>query len=97
MSAEKNLVNSVYLIGCDLKDQALAVCEQIKDSLNQSNLQVHILSNVLYDAQAMSNLENAQGVVLVEQAGATLYDEISQELELLNRQGIKTLGGIIVE
>lgn len=102
MAAERNSVNSVYLIGCDLKEQALAVCEQIKESLDQSglnrgSLQVNILSNVLYDAQAMSNLENAQGVVLVEQAGSTLYDEISQELQLLNRQGIKALGGIIVE
>ena len=107
MSAEKNSVNSVYLIGCDLKEQALAVCEQIKESLDQGGLnrdsldhdtlQVQILSNVLYDAQAMSKLENAQGVVLVERAGSTLYDEISQELQLLNRQGIKALGGIIVE
>lgn len=102
MSAERNSLSSVYLIGCDLKEQALAVCEQVKERLEQSSpdqgsLQIHILSNVLYDAQAMSNLENAQGVVLVEQAGSTLYDEISQELQLLNRQGIKALGGIVVE
>ena len=48
-------------------------------------------------AQAMSGLENVKGAVLVERAGATLYTEINQEPELLKRQEIKILGGIVVE
>lgn len=97
LNVEREALNSVYLIGCDLKDRTVFVCEQLIESLERDNIQVSVLNNVLYDAQAMSNLENAKGVVLVERVGSTLYDEINQELELLNRQGIKVLGGIIVE
>lgn len=44
----------------------------------------------------LGELEGAKGVILVENAGSTLYSEIAEELELLKRQGIKALGGILV-
>ena len=97
LKAEQEMLDSVSLVGCGLKDRSLSVCNQLKSYLNQNNIQVNILNNVLYDAQAMSGLENVKGVVLVERAGATLYTEINQELELLKRQEIKVLGGIVVE
>ena len=97
MKAEREALDSVYIIGCNLKERTISVCEQLKESLAQNKIQVSVLNNVLYDAQAMNDLENAKGVVLVERAGSTFYEEISQELELLNRQGIIVLGGIIVE
>ena len=97
MSVERNAHNFVFLIGCNLKERTLTVCDQIKAKLEEENIQVHILNNVLYDAQAMRNLENAQGAVLVETAGSTFYDEVVREIQLLERQEIKILGGIIVE
>lgn len=97
MTVERNECKSVHLLGCDLKDQALAVCEQIRDSLNKDSIQAVILNNIIYDAAAMKGLENAESVLLVEKAGSTLYTEIEQELELLRRENIVILGGIIVE
>lgn len=97
LKAERETLDSVSLIGCGLKDRSMSVCDQLKGNLSRDNIQVDILNNVLYDAQAMNSLENVKGVVLVERAGATLYTEINQELELLKRQGIKILGGIVVE
>ena len=58
---------------------------------------VTILDNVLYNAEAMEKLENEKGVVLVEKAGSTLYNEVAKETELLTRQDIAVLGGIVVE
>lgn len=55
-----------------------------------------ILNNILYDAAALKGLKSARGVVLVETAGSTLYTEINQELELLKRENIEILGGILV-
>ena len=97
MSAEKDALRNIYLAGCDLNDQALSVCDQMKSILSNDGITVEILNNILYDAQNMSKLQDAQGVVLVEKAGSTLYTEIEQELELLKRQNIKVFGGIIVE
>ena len=84
-------------MGCDLKAGAEAVCRKLEVMLKQENITAVILDNVLYDAAAMDELENAKGIVLVEKAMSTMYDEISRELELASRQGIKVLGGIIVE
>ncbi len=97
MAAERNRISTVYLIGCDLKEQARAVCDYLRGILAESKIETVILNNVLYDAAAMSELDGAKGVVLVEKAGSTLYTEIDQELTLLKREEISVLGGIIVE
>lgn len=97
MSAGKETLNEICLVGCGLKERSLDVCEKMKAQLEEENIQVHILNNVLYDAQAMGELEKTKGAVLVEGAGATLYQEIAEELKILNRQEIKVLGGILVE
>ena len=97
ISAGKNMLDTVYLMGCDLKEGAMELCQQIKGKLEQENIHVHVLNNVLYNAEILEQLEEAKGVVLVERAGSTLYTEIVKELELLKRQEIKAIGGIVVE
>ncbi len=97
MAACRLSMSTVYLLGCDLKEHSMQVCELLKEKLEADRLQVIILNNVLYDAAAMAQLAEARCAVLVEKAGSTLYKEIEQELELLKRQEIALLGGIVVE
>ena len=56
-----------------------------------------VLNNVLYNQETMAQLEHAKGAFLLEQVGETLYTEIAQEIELLQRQGITVLGIVVVE
>lgn len=44
-----------------------------------------------------SRLHEEKGVVLVEKASSTWYNEVTKEIELLKRQDIAVLGGIVVE
>ena len=44
----------------------------------------------------LRNISNMKSTA-VEKAGSTLYTEIAQELELLKRQEIMALGGVVVE
>lgn len=97
MAALKKGAKEVCLLGCELKGNTLEICGQIKGQLEAAGLKVNTLSNVLYDAEAMEQLEGVGSVVLVETAGVTLYDEILKELELLRRQEITVLGGIVME
>lgn len=97
MAVKKQGVSNVCLMGCNLAGEALKACELIKERLTAEGATVQILSNVLYDAEVMEELADAQGAVLVETAGSTLYDEIAKELELVKRQNITVLGGIVVE
>lgn len=93
----KNGVNNICLMGCNMSAGSDQVCESLKAALEKEQINVTLLDNVLYDAEAMEQMNAMQGAVLVEKAGSTLYNEVTSELELLKRQGITVLGGIIVE
>lgn len=97
IAVKKEGLKNVYLIGCNMKDGAENICEQIKEILKNEDMTIYVLDNVLYNAEALEKLSGAEGVALVESAGSTLYGEINNELELLRRQGIMVLGGIVVE
>lgn len=97
IAAAKNGLNSICLMGCNMSAGARKVCESLKAALEKEQIRVTVLDNVLYDAEAMEKVDTMQGAVLVEKAGSTLYNEISDELALLKRQEIPVLGGIIVE
>lgn len=93
----KNGLNHICLMGCNMSAGADKVCESLKAALEKEQISVRVLNNVLYDAEAMEKMDTMQGVVLVEKAGSTLYNEVASELKLLKRQDITVLGGIIVE
>ena len=97
IAAVKNGLNNICLMGCNMSAGADKVCESLKEALEKEQISVSVLDNVLYDAEAMEKMDAMQGAVLVEKAGSTLYNEVAGELELLKRQDIRVLGGIIVE
>ena len=97
IAAVKNKLNTICLMGCNLEAGAGGVCENLKTALEKEGINVTVLDNVLYNAEAMEKIEGMTGVVLVEKAGSTLHNEIANELALLKRQDIAILGGIIVE
>ena len=97
ITAVKNGLNNICLMGCNMSAGADKVCESLKAALEKEQISVSVLDNVLYDAEAMEKMDVMQGAVLLEKAGSTLYNEVAGELELLKRQGITVLGGIIVE
>lgn len=97
MQAKKEELDNVYFIGCDIKEKSMKVAEQIQDALKEENILMTVLNNVLYNQETMEQLQGAKGVFLLEKVGETLYDEIFKELELLQRQGIKILGAIVVD
>lgn len=96
IAAQKENVTEVFCIGCNVTDRTRKIAEQLQDTLKKENIKLNILNNVLYDQEALEKLATAKCVFLLETAGGTFYEEIEKELELLARQEIKVLGGIIV-
>lgn len=97
MAAKKENMNAVYCIGCDVQEKTVAIAGQISEILDEDNISFTLLNNVLYNQENMAKLADAKAVVLMEKVGETLYEEIANELEILQRQEIKVLGAIIVE
>lgn len=96
MAAQKENMNEVFCIGCNVAERTRKVAEQLEDMLKEGDITLNILNNVLYDQEVLEQLSSAKCVFLLETAGGTFYEEIVKELELLRRQEIKVLGGIIV-
>jgi len=97
MAAKKESVDAVYCIGCDIQEKTETIAGQIGEILGKDNISYTLLNNVLYNQENMAKLADAKAVVLLEKVGETLYEEIANELELLQRQEIKVLGAIVVE
>lgn len=96
IAAAKKEDGKIILVGCGLTPQALQDCETIRKNLAQEGIQAEVSDNVLYDAQALRSLEGADAAVLVVCARSTFYSEIVTEMELMGRQKIDILGGIVM-
>lgn len=97
IQAKKEGVNEVYCIGCNLNEKSYKIAEKIQYLLKEDNISLKVLNNVLYNQESLDRLQEARAVFLLERAGETLYDEMAQELELLQRQDIRALGAVVVE
>lgn len=96
IAAAKKEDGKMLLVGCGLAGQALQDCETIREKLAQEGIQAEVADNALYDEQALRSLEGAGAAVLVVCARSAFYSEIVTELELLRRQEIDILGGIVI-
>lgn len=97
MAVEKNSLNTVYFVGTGMDENTHQFCDVLQKELQASGIEVIVAENILYNAENLKKLEKANGAVLIETIGKTMYTEILQELQLLDRQQIKVLGGIMVE
>lgn len=97
ITAQKNTVTKIAVVGCDMKNAALSYIDEMKKQLKKEGIEIQILNNILYDAESMEQLTEVHAAILLEIVGSTLYTEVEQELEMLKRQDIIVLGGILAE
>ena len=97
LTAKKAGARRVCMVGAFLKDETLRICEEIKAKLEQDGFQIEILPDVLYSAQSAEKLDDTEAAVFVETVAGTRYEQMDEELAILNRLGIPALGCITVE
>ena len=97
MAEKRAGADSIVLIGCNLKNGTLDLAEKIKEEASGEGLNIEIIDNILYDAENLEKIYDKKGAVILEKAQSTLRMEIFKELDILNRQEIKVLGGIVQE
>lgn len=97
LTAKKTGAHRICMVGACLKDETLRICEEIKAKLEQDGFQIEILPDVLYSAQSAEKLDDTEAAVFVETVAGTRYEQMDEELAILNRLGILALGCITVE
>lgn len=95
--AEKKELTSLCLIGCNMEGQTGEICSSIVSSVAADGIQAESIANILYDADALKKFCGYRGVVLIEKAGETMYEEILKELQTITEQGLTLIGALVVE
>lgn len=96
IGAKKLEISKAYITGAAMGEQEKAVVKKLKKELEKSNIEVIEGRPILYDAEALEKSAEIGCVVLIERAGVSLYNEVSEEIEVCAHQGTKVLGAVIV-
>lgn len=96
LSLNKDAVKELCLVTSHEDEAVNVVVKKMVEAYEKDGIKVEILKDILKNAASMERLSTVENVVLVEKAGLAHCMEIKEEIELLKRQDIKLLGGIIV-
>lgn len=96
IGAKKLGATKVFITGASVEKEECSVIEKVKDELKITGIELVIGKPILYDAEALEKAAEIGVVVLIEHAGASLYSEVNQEIEICAHQGTKVLGAIVV-
>ncbi len=96
--AAKNELRNIALVGGAADESAQSIVKSLADGIQQKNssVEVRILHDLPYTASAIDQLQDTDGVVVVETAGVTNRAEMTKELTLLADQKMNILGGITI-
>lgn len=96
LSLIKNSLNEVYLVTGHEDAAVDKACSLMKEAYEKDGIKVEVLVDILKNAASMERLASIENVVLLEKAGMAKCMDIKEEIDLLKRQDINILGGIIV-
>lgn len=97
ISCKKGAIKELYMTGSEYEHLDDALKKRLKEELKRYGIQVSQGENMFYNARSMEQGMEIGNILLVEQVGQSVYDEISNEIQRLTEQGINILGAIVVE
>ena len=95
LSCERRKIDCIYITGSDYEKNDEVVMTQIKDELKSQNIHVKEGGNIFYDAESLKKCTETGNIVFVEHNGKSIYDEISNEINLAREQNNYILGMVI--
>lgn len=96
IGAKRMNASKVYVTGATLGKEEKKVIEKLQKELNKADVSLIAGKPILYDAEALEKSAEVGFVVLLEEAGVSLYNEVAEEIEVCEHQGMNVLGAIVV-
>lgn len=96
LSSKKQGMDCIYMTGSEYENIDAAVLEGLKKELIAQNVKIEEGENIFYDADSLKKGTEIGNVFFVEQTGKSIYDEISNELNLAIEQKICILGVVVL-
>lgn len=89
-------IGCVYMTGSDYENIDAAILGMLRKELSAQNLQFKEGGNIFYDAESLKRCAEVGNILFVEQQGQSIYDEISNELNLAREQNRNILGIVVL-
>ena len=84
------------MTGSEYENADTATLDMLKQELTSQNIQVKEGGNIFYDAESLKQGTEIGNMIFVEQTGESIYDEISNELNLAREQKNQILGVVVL-
>lgn len=97
ISAQKNGVSRIGIIGCGIKKHNEKAVNQIVDCLKAFGIEAVVIDDPLYDPSCNEILSDIEHAVILEKIGVTYRTEIWNEIDMLKGLNIIADGIIISE
>ena len=93
----KNNVKQVFLSDVVMNAASETVSEELKKVLAVAGLSAVYGKAAVYHADSVQKMALCEGAVLLLGTDVSSYEEIQKEKELCLRNGVRSLGGIVLE
>ncbi len=96
LSCRQQNIDCIYLTGSEYENADTKILSLLKKELSAQNIQLKEGGNIFYDTESLKQSSEIGNILLVEQKGQSIYDEISNELSLAKEQNTRILGAIVL-
>lgn len=88
---------NIFIAGCELDEQALAIVEKLSNTLKDNDINVEWTRNFLQVVESYQKLSKADGVIFVEKLRYSKRLDFLKQVELCNKQKVDILGVVVQE
>lgn len=96
LSCKQKEINSIYITGSEYENIDVRILDRIRRELSEQGIQVKEGGNIFYDAESLRQGTEIGTILFIEQKAQSIYDEISNELNLAKEQNNYILGAIVL-
>lgn len=95
LSCRQQGVDCIYITGSEYEKIDAKAADMLRQELSAQNLQIKEGENIFYDAKSLQEGMEVGNLLFVEQTNCSIYDEISNELNLAKEQNGNILGIVV--
>lgn len=96
LSCKQQGIDCIFMTGSEFEKADATVLAMLKQELSTQGIQVKEGGNIFYDVESFKQGTEIGNILFVEQKGESIYDEISNELNLANEQKNNIVGFVVL-
>lgn len=95
LTCKQRNIEQIYMTGSEYEDMDAKTLDMLKMELAGQNVQITEGENIFYNAESLKQGTEIGNLLFVEQTEKSIYDEISNELNLANEQKNYIIGVVV--